>query len=406
MISKLLTALLLAVTLTACSDDDASDFIEVVEEGKQNLVSLAISVDETVLDVSSSRQMTATATNKSGTTLDYTSLANWVSSDAAIASVSDRGLVSALSAGTVTIEASYGSLSDSISITASDAELLSISLTAAEISVNECQNLQMSATGGYDDGTQRNLTELVSWSSANTTLGDFDTQSGNEGLLRTFDSGTLATNASYGGFTGTTDVTINDSISSLTLAPSSFSLELGSTQAFTATASYSNGTTADISDNAQWTVVSSGSGTSIGSVDNTFPDKGTFTASVIGSVLLQAECGQQPNNTSITVTAVKEVDHIEILGGVSGKIITDGDDIFQLTATAVYTDGSEVVVTDDDDLVWSTTSGDTGIITVSNDTNDEGEVSHTGVGEVVIEAEFTVDSLVYTDEITFTVEAN
>lgn len=409
MISRLL-ALMLVALLSACGGEDSADqFIEAVEEGQENLVSLSVSAEETVLDVSSQRQLTATATNASGTTSDFTSRVNWSSSDAAVASVTGSGMVNALAAGTATITASFGSLSDTLDVTVSDADLVTIDVTSAEVSVNECQNIQLAATGNYDDGTQRNLTELVTWSAANSSLGEFISTTGSEGLLRTFDSGSLTTSASYDGQTGSADVTINDSILTMALSPTAFSLENGTSQNFIATASYSNGTTADVSDNAQWSVVDSGSGTGIGSVDNTYPDKGTFTASAVGDILLQVECGQVSTNTSVTVTVVKEVDYIEIENGNSGIIIEDNDQegTRQLTATAVYTDGSEVDITDDDDIVWSVDSGDSSVISISNASGDEGEVSYTGFGEVVIEARYEPDnqSSFFTDTITVVVRA-
>lgn len=395
MISRILTALLV-FGLVACSDDSPDAFIESVQQGQQELVKLEVTATETILDIGSERQLTATATNASGSTTDYTNLATWSSSNTSLVTVSSSGLVKAIANGTATITAAFGSLSDTLDIRASDANLVSIDISSTEANVDECQNIQMTATGNYDDGTQRNITDLANWSSSDTAVGEFDTQSGKDGSLRTFDSGVLGINATYKSISGSGNVTILDTLSSIAISPSTVSVETGKTQSFSASGNYSDNTTSDITDNTNWT-------TSGSTIDNTYPDKGTFTASTIETTAVTATCGQLTQTASVTVTTVKTISSLEISGGVSGYQREVGDDAIQLTAVLKYNDDSSATVTNDDNLTWSVSSGDSSVISVSNADGDEGEVTFTGAGSAVIEAKYDDDSTFYTDTITITI---
>jgi uncharacterized protein YjdB len=70
--------------------------------------------------VGASSQFTATATMSNGSTQDVTAQATWQSSNTTDATVSSTGLVTAVSAGTLTVQATYQNVMGSDQITIAD----------------------------------------------------------------------------------------------------------------------------------------------------------------------------------------------------------------------------------------------------------------------------------------------
>jgi uncharacterized protein YjdB len=79
----------------------------------------SIAVTGTAPALGATSQFTASATLMDGTTQDVTTLATWSSSNSTAASVSSSGLVAGIAADTVTIQATYQSVTGSDQITVS-----------------------------------------------------------------------------------------------------------------------------------------------------------------------------------------------------------------------------------------------------------------------------------------------
>jgi trimeric autotransporter adhesin len=120
------------------------------------------------------------------------------------------------------------------------------------LSVN--QTFQMTATGTYDDGSQKNLTSGVAWSSSDPTTVSVGQASGQvDGLI----TGSATITASSGGCaacTGSTTVTVVlTGVTSIIVAPSSATATVNGTAAFfKATAQPGS---IDITSSATWTVL-------------------------------------------------------------------------------------------------------------------------------------------------------
>ena len=102
--SLAIAALLMAVTI-ACGSSTSPTTVSTV------------AVAGTAPAVGATSQFTATATLMNGTTQDVTSLATWSSSNSSEATVSTSGLVAGIGAGTVTIQATYQSVTGADQIT-------------------------------------------------------------------------------------------------------------------------------------------------------------------------------------------------------------------------------------------------------------------------------------------------
>jgi len=124
-------------------------------------------------------------------------------------------------------------------------------------------------------------------------------------------------------------------LSSLAVTPGSASIAAGATQQFTATASYSDGSTADVTSSAAWT----SSATSVASVSSS----GMVTAVATGSATITASLGGITGSTGLSVTAVAPT--------LSSIAVTPSDPTVnagatqQFAATATFSDGSTQDIT-------------------------------------------------------------
>lgn len=129
-----------------------------------------------------------------------------------------------------------------------DAKLTSVAINPATASVEISKTVQLTAVGGYDDGTSKKLTS-VSWTSSDSSVASVSTS----GLLQGVGAGTATITASYLDKTGTTTVmTTLRGVESIVVAPSSASIRAGETQAFNATAILNDGTSVDATDAVTW----------------------------------------------------------------------------------------------------------------------------------------------------------
>jgi hypothetical protein len=131
--------------------------------------------------------------------------------------------------------------------------LTGVSVGPSGVTLNVGQTFQMTATGTYNDGSQKTLTSGVTWSSSAPTS---VTVGATSGIVTGVQSGTSTITASSGGCascTGSTSVSVVLSgVSSITVSPASQSVAINGTPVFfTATASPGG----DITQGATWNIV-------------------------------------------------------------------------------------------------------------------------------------------------------
>lgn len=153
--------------------------------------------------VGKTQQMTATGTYDNGVTDTVTDSASWSTSDNAIATVSSTGLVTGVAAGSATISATLDGISGSTTVTVTEANLTSISITTSSQSISSGQTAQFTATGILQDGNKADLTDSVTWTSSNTAAATIDSSgsvtaqsvSSSETTTITAKSGSITSNA-------------------------------------------------------------------------------------------------------------------------------------------------------------------------------------------------------------------
>jgi trimeric autotransporter adhesin len=172
--------------------------------------------------------------------------------------------------------------------------LQQITVTPQTPQIQQGKTLQMGATGTFDDGSTKNITGKVQWSSDNTTVASVGTSTG---LVTANTLGTTTVTATSATITGSTTATVVlANIQSIAVTPTNTSVTQGNTKQFMAVATTSNGTTQDITSSATW----NSSNTNVVTIDAT----GLATALAVTTsqtVTISASSGGVTGSTNLTV---------------------------------------------------------------------------------------------------------
>jgi Bacterial Ig-like domain (group 2) len=193
--------------------------------------------------------LTATGLYSDGTTKNLTASVAWQASPVSVAAVNAQGGVEGKSVGTADVTAAYESLTGSASVTVGAAALTQITVTAPKPSLPLDETEQLTATGTYTDGTTQNVTSSVTWQTGTANVASVSAQ----GSLKGLNTGVAQISAADQGVTGTAAVTVgNAALLSIAVSGAQSSLPLGEGEALTAIATFSSGTTQNITTVATW----------------------------------------------------------------------------------------------------------------------------------------------------------
>ena len=276
-----------------------------------------------------SLQLKATGTFSDGTTQDMTASLVYVSSKPLVALVTPGGLLQGLAPGTTTITASLGSVSTSFSVTVNPATLQGITIGLGPITLVAGLSAQLTATGTYSDGSTQDLSATVAWSSSASAIASISTSGSITGLV----VGSATVTATLGSVSGSTTVTVSPAtVVSISVNPVSVTLAAGQSQAFTATATLTDGTTTDVTASVHWSIANP----LLASISNTLGTTGLLNALLPGSSTVTATLGSVSGTGTLYVNAASLVG---ITVGPNGLSLALGI-TSQLTATGTYSDGS------------------------------------------------------------------
>ena len=329
----------------------------------KNLVSIAATPANLSIPKGAAQQFTATGTYSDGSTQNLTDTATWSSSNVSVATINSTGLATALGNGNSTIQAASGSVTGSTTLTVTTAVLSSIAVTPANPSIRKGTTQQFTATGSYSDGSTQNLTSSVTWSSSNVSVATINST----GLATGLGNGNSTIQAASGSVIGSTTLTVTAAVlTSIAVTPVNPSIRKGMTQRFTATGSYSDGSTQNLTSSVVW----SSSNTSVATISST----GLATGLGNGNSTIQAASGSVIGSTTLTVTAaVLTSIAVTPVNPSIRKGMTQ-----RFTATGSYSDGSTQNLTSS--VVWS--SSNTSVATISS----TGLASGVGPGSSTIQA--------------------
>jgi trimeric autotransporter adhesin len=259
-----------------------------------SLTSVNISPASATMSVHGSLQFTLIGHYSNGTTLTLTSAATWSSSDSSDAAISPTGLASGLQGGSVTITASYESFTATAALTVTGATLSSIAVSPATAAIAPGTTRQFVATGIYGDQSTQNLTAFVDWTSSDLSVATISDSSPNLGLATAVAAGTSLIGAELSPVIGSASLSVsNATLVLITVTPPNPSLLLGQSLYFTATGTFSDGTTQDITGSVTWT----SSAPTVATVNGS----GVSSSASVGTTTITATMNSVSGSTTLTV---------------------------------------------------------------------------------------------------------
>ena len=233
--------------------------------------------------------------------------------------------------------------------------LTSIKIALATSSVAAGLADQLTATGEYSDGTSKDLTASVTWTSSDASVATVSTA----GVVTTLTQGTAKITGTLSGVSGSITLTVNAPIiSKLVVSSTSTSIAPGTTVQFTATGTLTNGTTENATGLVTWTSSNpSVAGINVNGAQGLAMGLTTGTSTITASITTSS--GTVSQSALLTVTSATLTSISVTPTSASIPLGT----VQQFTATGTFSDNSMQDITGT--VVWSASPASVASITVS-----------------------------------------
>ena len=314
-------------------------------------------------------------------------LVTWLSSDTNTATINAAGVATADGVGNTIITGQYlGQTSNGAALGVTAATVTSIAVTPDTASIAKGTTQAFIATATLSDGTVQNVSNLATWISSDANVASINAS----GVANADNLGNTNITAQYQGATsnGAAVTVTAATVASIVITPDTASIAKGTTQAFVATATFSDGSVQNVSSLVSW----SSSDANVTTLDNT----GLAMGNNIGSANVTAQyLGATSNAVNLTVTAATVTtvditpDTASIAKGLSQAFV----------ATATFSDGTTQIVTNE--TTWQSSNENVATINAAGiATGDNlGNTNITGTYQGVPSADIplTVTAKVITD---------
>ncbi|PNU20892.1 hypothetical protein C2E25_04690 [Geothermobacter hydrogeniphilus] len=325
-----------------------------------------------------SAQLTAVGNFSGQFTRDITAEVTWSSSDPAIATVDNQpgsvGRVTAVAPGTVTLTADLDGVTADFLLTVSNATISTLTLSPLTPSAAKGLTRQFTATGTFSDATSQDLTSDVSWSSTVPTVAAISNSRGSEGLVSALLEGTTDISATFDGLTASTTMTVTAAVlQSLALAPQNAAMVSLSMRSFTATGSFSDETSQDLTAQVAWssTDATVAEIDAAGVVTSLKSGQTTISAALNG---VNAGTGLKVTGGDLTGISITPVSPLSLVAGTRA----------QLTATGQFSNNTSRDITSL--VTWN--SGTQAVASISNVSGLQGRLSALTQGTSTITATY------------------
>ena len=376
--SGVVSAIAVGDATISASLDGVTGFTELTV-ASASLVSIGVTPATPVLANGLTKQFVATGSYSDRTVVDLTSQVTWASNDESVVTVSNapnsHGLATTRGVGSPSISATLEEVTGSTTITVTAATLVSIGVTPATPSIAKGLSQQFVATGTYTDATTQDLTTNATWRSSDTTKATISNAVDSKGRVSTSGVGSTSISATFDGIDGSTTLTVSAAtLVSIGVTPATPSVAKGLTRQFTATGTYTDATTEDLTSTATW----ASSDTTKATISNAAGSHGLASTPGAGSASISATLGTVTGSTTLTVSAATLVSI-----GVTPATPSIAKGLSQqFTAMGTYTDASTQNLT----TTASWASNDTAKATISNAAGSKGLASTAGIGSTSISA--------------------
>ena len=308
--------------------------------GNRSLQSITVTSSNSTTSVAAgiSLQLAAQGKYSDGSIADITSQVAWTTSDGTTAKPSVTGLLSTFKAGVVTVTATQGAVSGTISLTVTQATLSSLTISGAGPLAAGASE-QLSAQGTFTDNSTQSMTSQVTWQSSDPTVASIS----GSGLLTAIKGGSITVTASENSVSGTATVVVSaPSLSAITITPAVFSIASGQNKQLSALGIYSDGTSQDVTGQVTWN--------SLNSASASISSSGLVTGVSAGTATITASIGTTFGSAAATITAA-QLQSI-LLTPATASIATGQTQSF--TANGIFSDGSTSDITSS--VTWSSSA--------------------------------------------------
>lgn len=298
------------------------------------VVSIELVPSSNVLEVGKSFQYTVYAHYSDNSIADVTSESNFYSTNSQIASIGyNTGLATANSVGSTQFYAEYSAFISSyvdITVVPEEAVITSISVVPTSFSVEEGKFQQLTVIAHWSDSTATDVTTSSSYSATNSNI-----IVNSSGLVTGITPGNSIVNISYQGHFTSSSVTVTAApvvLEHITVSPSSFTIDVGTTRQLTVTAYYSDDSSSNVTNSAVYT-------TSNGNV--TVSNTGFVTGINGGETIIYVSYGGKQVSSSVIIEDIS-LESIKIFP--ESSTLNYGQTL-QLTVIGYYSNSSSTDLT-------------------------------------------------------------
>jgi uncharacterized protein YjdB len=214
------------------------------------LANIEVSPNPVVISKGQSQPLIVTAKYQDGSVKDVTNQAFYQVEDNTIAVVSGSEVIG-LKAGTTNIIVTYKDVSVNVPVTVNVPDLLNIAVNPTSLNLAVGESQQLSVTASFADGSIQNVTNEASYQSGDSIVANVN----DTGLVIGVSPGSTAITVTYQDKSTTVPVNVKGGVSELiglTVNPNTLYLAKGQTQQLSVIASFSDGTTQNVTSLASY----------------------------------------------------------------------------------------------------------------------------------------------------------